>query len=90
MKSSKPALLVLFRHSALLGLLLILPGCATHALYSSDRYDDDGYHVPEGHMPPPGLCRIWYPDKPPGQQQPPGDCRDLHHQVPPDAILIRG
>ncbi|RPI48857.1 MAG: hypothetical protein EHM59_00340 [Betaproteobacteria bacterium] len=24
--------------------------------------------IPRGHMPPPGACRIWFPDRPPGQQ----------------------
>lgn len=47
-------------------------------------------NIPEGHYPPPGECRIWYPDLPPGQQPPPGDCGDLRHRVPPGAILIRG
>ncbi|RTQ46518.1 hypothetical protein EJV47_21435 [Hymenobacter gummosus] len=27
--------------------------------------------VPRGHYPPPGECRIWYPNRPPGQQPPP-------------------
>ena len=30
-------------------------------------------HVPPGHYPPPGECRVWYPDQPP-----PGPCRRLH------------
>jgi hypothetical protein len=45
--------------------------------------------IPPGHMPPPGACRIWYPDRPPGHQPPPGDCRALERQVPPGAWLIR-
>jgi hypothetical protein len=46
--------------------------------------------IPPGHMPPPGECRIWFPDRPPGQQPPPGPCRWLQHQIPPGAYLIRG
>ena len=30
--------------------------------------------IPQGHMPPPGECRVWYPGVPPGQQPPPGRC----------------
>lgn len=41
--------------------------------------------IPPGHYPPPGECRIWYPDRPPGHQPPPGEC----FPVPPGAWLIR-
>jgi|OpeIllAssembly_1097287.scaffolds.fasta_scaffold35374_2 hypothetical protein len=44
--------------------------------------------IPYGHYPPPGECRLWYPDRPPGQQPPPADCRSLG-SVPRDAWLIR-
>ncbi len=43
--------------------------------------------IPPGHMPPPGSCRIWYPDRPPGHQPPPDPCGGA---VPPGAILVRG
>ncbi len=45
-------------------------------------------HIPKGHLPPPGSCRIWYPDRPPGHQPPPGDCGILAHRVPAGAWLI--
>ena len=48
------------------------------------------WRVPPGHLPPPGQCRIWYPDRPPGHQPPPGSCRKLRHQVPPGAVLVQG
>src|SRR6266705_4157429 len=51
--------------------------------------DDHGHrHIPPGHLPPAGMCRIWYPGTPPGHQPPPGDCRTLSRQVPRGATLI--
>jgi hypothetical protein len=45
-------------------------------------------HIPPGHLPPPGSCRIWYPDRPPGQQPPPGHFESLAGRVPPGAWLL--
>ena len=53
-------------------------------------YPNEVLKIPKGHMPPPGKCRIWYPDLPPGQQPPPGECKDLQYHIPPGAWLIRG
>jgi hypothetical protein len=33
-----------------------------------------GQPMPHGHLPPPGECRVWFPDRPPGQQPPPYRC----------------
>lgn len=46
--------------------------------------------VPPGHLPPPGECRIWFPDRPPGHQPPPGDCHELSRRAPPGAVLVEG
>ena len=42
-------------------------------------------NIPPGHYPPPGGCRLWFPDRPPGHQPPPGKCSP----VPPGAWVIR-
>ncbi len=49
--------------------------------------DDRALRIPNGHWPPPGSCRVWFPDRPPGQQPPPTSC-DV--EVPEGAVLIRG
>lgn len=86
---------------AVVAIAVALAGCVA---YHDRHYDerrgppsharsagpDARVNVPPGHMPPPGQCRIWYPERPPGQQPPPGDCRELRHRVPHDAALIYG
>jgi hypothetical protein len=32
--------------------------------------------IPPGHMPPPGMCRVWYDGRPPGHQPAPVSCRE--------------
>ena len=53
-------------------------------------FHDHGYatlNIPEGHLPPPGECRLWFPGQPPGHQ-PPGKCGRLRAHVPAGAWLI--
>jgi hypothetical protein len=60
------------------------------------RGDDSYFHehgyttlgIPEGHLPPPGTCRLWYPDRPPGHQPPPQRCGYLRYHAPVGAWLI--
>src|SRR5690242_10848976 len=44
-------------------------------------------HVPPGHMPRPGYCRIWYPGVPPGHQPRAERCERLFgmRYLPPGA-----
>lgn len=70
--------------------LLLCAGCVAYGYGDHGPYPPHGYEVPAGHLPPPGECRIWYPDRPAGHQPPPGSCRALEWQVPPGAVLIRG
>jgi hypothetical protein len=62
------------------------------------RGNDDSYfkknghtklHIPRGHYPPPGECRIWYPGRPPGHQPPPMTCAQARAEVAPGAWIIR-
>lgn len=38
------------------------------------RRADEWAGIPRGHLPPPGECRTWYPDRPAGHQPPPYRC----------------
>jgi hypothetical protein len=61
----------------------------------SDRdsyFERHGYtrlNIPKGHYPPPGECRIWYPDRPAGHQPPPVSCDRARADVAPGAWVIR-
>lgn len=64
-----------------------------HREYEGEDRDSRGRRqimIPPGHMPPPGKCRVRYPDRPPGQQPPPRACGELRYRVPPGATLVRG
>ena len=64
---------------------------------SSDRANRDGnshFHrqgktrIPNGHLPPPGECRVWYPNRPAGQQPPPFKCGQSPGRVEPGAWVF--
>ena len=82
------------KSAAILAATALLTGCAVYAeptpVYRPVYGGGQPVHIPPGHYPPPGQCRVWYPDRPPGHQPPPGPCHVLQHQVPPGAILVQG
>ncbi|MFK8328659.1 tetratricopeptide repeat protein [Pseudomonas sp. BJa5] len=51
---------------------------------------DHEIRIPRGHWPPPGQCRIWFPDRSAEQQPAATSCKKLHKRVPPGAILMQG
>jgi Tfp pilus assembly protein PilF len=57
---------------------------------SESESEFDESDIPRGHWPPPGKCRIWFPDRPPGHQPAPGNCKKLRYRVPFGAYLVRG
>jgi hypothetical protein len=48
------------------------------------------YAVPRGHLPPPGLCRIWIDGVPPGRQPAPTDCATARRHRPANARILYG
>ena len=45
-------------------------------------------HVPPGHYPPPGQCRLWHAGRPPGHQPAPTRCESLIGHVPAGAFVL--
>ncbi len=70
--------------------LVIVPDGARSAGIEVRRASGPPFHVPPGHLPPPGACRVWRDGVPPGRQDPPGPCDELERTVPAEAYLLRG
>jgi hypothetical protein len=54
-------------------------------------FHERGYtnlRIPEGHLPRPGQCRVWYAAASRGDQPPAGRCDRVSRHVPPGAWLI--
>jgi hypothetical protein len=51
-------------------------------------YPYNALRIPPGHLPPPGECRVWYPNRPTGHQPPPQSCATAGNNVPPGAWVI--
>jgi hypothetical protein len=80
-----------YLHAFGVAAVLTLGGCTVYGgTVAPYPYPAHGYEVPAGHLPPPGECRLWFPDRPAGQQPPPGNCHELERRVPAGAVLIQG
>jgi hypothetical protein len=71
------------------------------ATYVYDRpgyYDYNGYYiaeesgmdVPHGMFPPRGMCRVWFPHRPPADQPRIESCDGIRERVPVGAYVIYG
>ena len=72
----------------LTGLLVVVLGMPAIAGDKGEKGGKKHLHIPPGHLPPAGKCRIWYPGTPPGHQPPAGDCRTLSRELPRGAMLV--
>lgn len=60
------------------------------SLDASPGYANDQVQVPADRMPPPGLCRAWFQDRPPERQPASGPCDILRAHLPEGAVLLDG
>jgi hypothetical protein len=44
--------------------------------------------VPPGHLPAPGMCRVWVPGKPPGHQAEARSCRNIERTAPAGSLIV--
>jgi len=58
-----------------------LAGAGLAAVAGIAYAQEEHYGIPNGHMPPPGECRVWYPGVPAGQQPPPTSCATAERQA---------
>jgi hypothetical protein len=72
---------------AMLAAGLMLLGQAT-SVEAQGRGKDRGLRIPPGHMPGPGMCRVWYPGVPPGHQPPAMPCGALRGYRFAGAVVV--
>jgi len=51
-----------YLRAAAVGALIALAGCVVYQ-EPAPVHESQPVHIPPGHLPPPGQCRIWYPDR---------------------------
>lgn len=72
----------------------------TTTIYTYDRgagyYDYNGYYVANGpvvdnsYLPPRGMCRVWFPERPASSQPAIESCSAIRSRVPAGAYIIYG
>lgn len=44
--------------------------------------------IPPGHLPPPGMCRVWFPGQPPGHQPRARSCERIERVAPAGSWIV--
>jgi len=44
--------------------------------------------IPPGHLPSPGMCRVWVPGKPPGHQTKSRSCSNIERSAPAGSWIV--
>jgi len=44
--------------------------------------------IPPGHLPSPGMCRVWVPGTPPGHQAKPRSCSNIEPTAPAGSWIV--
>ena len=44
--------------------------------------------IPPGHLPSPGMCRVWVPGKPPGHQEKARSCSNIERSAPAGSWIV--
>ena len=63
---------------------------APELVAQGNQREEQGVVVPDGAMPPAGMCRVWLRDVPERQQPAPTDCATALRTRPRSAILLFG
>ena len=45
-------------------------------------------NIPPGHLPAPGMCRVWMPGEPPGHQPKPRSCSNIERTAPAGSYIV--
>jgi hypothetical protein len=62
---------------------VLLAGVITAPAFAQGR-GRNAQGMPPGHLPPEGLCRVWYDGVPPGHQPPPTSCHEAERSASRD------
>lgn len=66
------------------------PGKKVHQRRGKKHDKVQHIKIPPGHMPPRGMCRVWFKDRPPGHQPPSVSCHRIAPRIPYGAVVVRG